>query len=190
MRPMKMCARFCFHANSAVSPRPSTTRETTASSRIRPQAPTREGSRSEVKPTRQPLHGLVAVSVGRRHGRAAGAGRLQRAHHDVRLSIPRETVHKGCFGDKPGVVMCSFASDDGPREGERSWCGSWRQRSSRPVLSLRHPPARLLAMIWPNIAAKAGSLITSFSWMATVRAVLLSWPPVMIRAGLGTIPPS
>ena len=57
-------------------------------------------------------------------------------------------------------------------------------------LSLRQPPARLLAMIWPNIAANAGSLITSFSWIATVRAVLLSRPPVMMRAGSGTIAPS
>jgi len=70
---------------------------------------------------------------------------------------------KGCFGDKPQMVMCSFASDDKPREGERLWCRWGRQRSSRPVLSLRQPPARLLAMIWPNIAAKAESLITSFS---------------------------
>ena len=76
---------------------------------------------------------------------------------------PCETVRKGCFGDKPEVVTCSFTSDSKLGEGRRLWCRWWRQRSSRPVLSLRQPPARLLAMIWPNIAANAESLINSFS---------------------------
>jgi hypothetical protein len=52
-----------FHEDSALSPRSSTARETTASSRIRPQAPTREAARSECKAARRPLHRLVAVSV-------------------------------------------------------------------------------------------------------------------------------
>jgi hypothetical protein len=78
-------------------------------------------------------------------------------------AFPRETARNGCFGDKPEVVMCCCASDGQPREGERVWCRWWRQCPSGAVLCLRQPPARLLAMIWPNIAAKAKSLITSFS---------------------------
>jgi hypothetical protein len=56
-------------------------------------------------------------------------------------------------------IRC-FATVSEP--GERApW--QWRQPLARPVLSLRQPPARLLAMIWRNIAVKAGSLIAS-SW--------------------------
>ena len=56
--------------------------------------------------------------------------------------------------------------------------------------SLRQPPARLLAMICLNMAERAGALMVSPWRMATVRAVLLSWPPVMIPSGSGTMPPS
>ncbi len=42
-------------------------------------------------------------------------------------------------------------------------------------------------MIWRNIAVRAGSLIGSPRRTATVRAVLLSWPAVMMPSGSGTI---
>jgi hypothetical protein len=48
----------------------------------------------------------------------------------------------------------------------------------------------LLATICRNIAVRAGALIGSPSRIATVRAVLLSWPDVMIPSGSGTMPPS
>jgi hypothetical protein len=64
------------------------------------------------------------------------------------------------------------------------------QAPSRAALILRQPPARLLAMICLNIAASAGSLIGSPSRKATVRAVLLSWPAVMMPSGSGTMAPS
>lgn len=35
----------------------------------------------------------------------------------------------------------------------------------RPCFSFRQPPARLLAMIWRNIAKRAGRLICSPSWI-------------------------
>lgn len=54
-----------------------------------------------------------------------------------------------------------------------------------PALILRQPPARLLATMCRNIASSAGSLIVSPSRKATVRAVLLSWPAVMIPSGSG-----
>ena len=57
-------------------------------------------------------------------------------------------------------------------------------------LSLRQPPARLLAMICRNIARSARSLIGSPRRKATVRAVWLSWPAVMMPSGSGTIAPS
>ena len=60
----------------------------------------------------------------------------------------------------------------------------------RSRFSLRQPPARLLAMICRNIALSAGALMASPRRTATVRAVLLSWPAVMIPSGSGTIPPS
>jgi hypothetical protein len=41
-------------------------------------------------------------------------------------------------------------------------------------LILRHPPARLLAMIWENISLSAPVLIFSFWRIETVRAALLS----------------
>jgi hypothetical protein len=56
--------------------------------------------------------------------------------------------------------------------------------------NLRQPPARLLAMICRNMAARAGALMVSPWRTATVRAVLLPWPPVMIPSGSGTMPPS
>jgi len=58
------------------------------------------------------------------------------------------------------------------------------------AFNLRQPPARLLATICRNIAVRAGALIGSPSRIATVRAVLLSWPDVMIPSGSGTMPPS
>lgn len=57
-------------------------------------------------------------------------------------------------------------------------------------LSLRQPPARLLAMICLNMAVRAGALMGSSSRKATVRAVLLPWPPVMMPSGSGTMAPS
>ena len=55
--------------------------------------------------------------------------------------------------------------------------GNDRARTDRAVqlsrLSLRQPPARLLAMICLNMAVRAGALMVSPSRMATVRAVLL-----------------
>jgi YceI-like domain len=56
--------------------------------------------------------------------------------------------------------------------------------------NLRQPPARLLAMICLNMAVRARALIVSPWRTATVRAVLLPWPPVMIPLGSGTMPPS
>ena len=54
----------------------------------------------------------------------------------------------------------------------------------------RQPPARLLAMICRNMAVSAGRLIGSPRRNETVRAVLLSWPAVMMPSGSGTMPPS
>jgi hypothetical protein len=55
-------------------------------------------------------------------------------------------------------------------------------------LSARLPPlARLLAMIWRNIASSAGVLMAWPCRMATVRAYLLSCPPVMIPSRSGTL---
>jgi hypothetical protein len=56
--------------------------------------------------------------------------------------------------------------------------------------SLRQPPARLLAIICSNMAVRAGALMVSPWLTATVRAVLFSWPPVMIPSGSGTMAPS
>ncbi len=56
--------------------------------------------------------------------------------------------------------------------------------------SLRQPPARLLAMMCWNMVLRAGALMASPWRMATVRAVLLSWPAVMIPSGSGTMAPS
>ena len=64
------------------------------------------------------------------------------------------------------------------------------QELSRTALSLRQPPARLLATISLSIPESAASLNVSPSRIATVRAVLLSCPPVMIPSGSGTIAPS
>jgi len=58
------------------------------------------------------------------------------------------------------------------------------------LFSFRQPPARLFAMICRSIAVRAGALIDSFSRIASVRAVLFSWPAVMIPSGSGTIAPS
>jgi hypothetical protein len=57
------------------------------------------------------------------------------------------------------------------------------------VLSLRHPPARLLAMICWSIAVRARALIMSPRWNEIIRAVLFSWPAVMMPSGSGTNPP-
>ena len=59
-----------------------------------------------------------------------------------------------------------------------------------PAFSLRQPPARLLAMICRNMAARAGALMASPCLTATVRAVELLWPAVMIPSGSGTMAPS
>ena len=104
--------------------------------------------------------------------------------------------------------------DDGggePRSGQRVVEGSWASslkardvpvshggdRASRAghyppaaALSLRQPPARLLATICSNIACNAGALIVSPSWMEICRPVLLPWPLVMMFSGSGTIAPS
>jgi hypothetical protein len=48
----------------------------------------------------------------------------------------------------------------------------------------------LFAMICRNIAVSAGALMVSPRRMATVRAVELSWPAVMIPSGSGTMAPS
>src|SRR5438309_7175 len=58
------------------------------------------------------------------------------------------------------------------------------------ALILRQPPARLLAMICLNMAVSARRLIFSPSLYATVRAVVLSCPAVMMPWGSGTMPPS
>lgn len=60
-------------------------------------------------------------------------------------------------------------------------------RAQPPALILRQPPARLLAMICLNISVSAGALMASPSRKATVRAILLSWPAVMMPCGSGTI---
>ena len=57
-------------------------------------------------------------------------------------------------------------------------------------LILRHPPARLLAMICRNISPRAWVLIFSFWRIETMRPVLLSWPAVMMPSGSGTMVPS
>jgi hypothetical protein len=55
------------------------------------------------------------------------------------------------------------------------------------ALSRRQPPARLLAMIALNIATSGSGLIGSPCRNDTVRAVLFSWPAVMIPSGSGTM---
>jgi hypothetical protein len=56
--------------------------------------------------------------------------------------------------------------------------------------SLRQPPARLLAMMCLIMAVRAAALMVSPARTATVRAVLLPWPAVMIPSGSGTMAPS
>jgi hypothetical protein len=48
------------------------------------------------------------------------------------------------------------------------------------ALQPRQPPPRLLAMICLNMALSVGALMTSPWRIATVRAVLLRWPAVVI----------
>src|SRR2546430_6406791 len=63
-----------------------------------------------------------------------------------------------------------------------------KHRSQR--FNFRQPPARLFAMICLTMALSAAALRVSPWRTATVRAVLLSWPAVMIPSGSGTVPPS
>ena len=58
------------------------------------------------------------------------------------------------------------------------------------VLSLRHPPARLLAIICLSMAVRARRLVGSPCRNEMVLAVLLVCPAVMIPSGSGTMPPS
>jgi len=59
-----------------------------------------------------------------------------------------------------------------------------------PALSSRQPPTQSLAMTCQNMAINACVVTASPYQMATVRPVLLAWPPVMIPSGPGTMPPS
>src|SRR5437588_12826784 len=61
---------------------------------------------------------------------------------------------------------------------------------SQEVLSLRQPPARLLATMCLRMAVRAGELIVSPSWKEIILAVLLLCPAVMMPSGSGTIAPS
>jgi hypothetical protein len=65
-----------------------------------------------------------------------------------------------------------------------------RQKAQCSCLSIRQPPARLLAMIALNMAVRAVVFRVSPLRTAMVRAVLFSWPAVMIPCGSGTMPPS
>ena len=74
-----------------------------------------------------------------------------------RLRSPAATIGKCAPEDMRCFATVSRRRKNG------LWYRQWPHSLARPVLSLRQPPARLLAMIWRNIAAKAESLIASFS---------------------------
>ena len=136
--------------NSALSPRPSTTRETTGSSRIRPQAPTR----------RQPDH-----SANRRASRCIASSRSALGYRDVRAGADARRVAASARGScdrggyfssaRRGTGECArqaAAVEARARNGVArralgwsscGWCGfrgPKRTRSSLPLA--RSPPTR------------------------------------------------
>jgi hypothetical protein len=140
---------------------------------------------------------LSSESIRSSHAQRASNVRPVRPNPAGARSAPRERP----AGSSPHARP-SFANAAGGAERARP-AGSARtarpsfanlaafpQAPSWAALILRQPPARLLAMICLNIAASAGSLIGSPSRKATVRAVLLSWPAVMMPSGSGTMAPS
>jgi hypothetical protein len=118
----------------------------------------------------------------------------QRAHRRAPpVQCLRQARTRGQGGSCRGGGYLRAGSDIGYRERRFSAAlisieGLIRHYMFR--LILRHPPALLLAMICLIIAMRARALIGSPRRMATVRAVVLSWPPVMIPSGSGTIAPS
>src|SRR5215470_16918527 len=92
---------------------------------------------------------------------------------------------RGCGDEGPRRVY-SAAPERDPITANRPLCF----KNQLSAFNLRQPPARLLAMICLNMAVSAGALTVSPCRTATVRAVLLPWPPVMIASGSGTMPPS
>src|SRR4029453_18031687 len=72
--------------------------------------------------------------------------------------------------DTGGVELPNLGRD----LGHGHWRVSLHADPCSCFLILRHPPARLLAMMCRNISPRARVLIVSFSRIATVRAVVLS----------------
>ena len=121
--------------------------------------------------------------------RAASAARRSICCREARISTGSRTTRTAHRLTPPaGWVPGRRTSSPG--------CASWEpvppvDRPPHPSgFNVRQPPARLLAMMCLNMAVRAGALMTSPWRKATVRAVLLSWPAVMIRSGSGTMPPS
>src|SRR6476661_10162300 len=99
----------------------------------------------------------------------------------------------GHHGSLPTGTWLPFTGSQSltvPGRGHENASRTFAHNYVGPCLSLRQPPARLLAMIARNMASRAGALIVSPFRTATVRAVLLVWPPVMIPSGSGTMAPS
>src|SRR5215470_17136592 len=89
-----------------------------------------------------------------------------------------------CHGDLRHLPSCSSSTSSAPGDQLHRVVGR------RFAVSFLQPPARLFAIICLNIAVRAWALIFSPCRIATVRAVLLSCPLVMMPCGSGTIPPS
>lgn len=88
------------------------------------------------------------------------------------------------YGDFRHPPSCSNSTSSAPGDQLHRVVGR------RFAASFLQPPARLFAIICLNIAVRAGALIFSPCRIATVRAVLLLCPPVIMPCGSGTIPPS
>lgn len=96
------------------------------------------------------------------------------------------------MGVPNGHDLATTARWTGLRSTAAHYRGPLRTRRTRIVsqlsrLSLRQPPALLLAMIRLNIALSSDALIVSPRWIASGRASKLSCPPTMIFSGSGTI---
>ena len=116
----------------------------------------------------------VFVQVEGRQDQDAGP------HPASKCSGPPHHQGQGCF-EGPGLIRSLLSR-------RVSGIGRLRTRVIQPWRwSFRQPPARLFAMMALTIRVSARALIASPRRIATVRAVLFSWPAVMIPSGSGTI---
>ena len=139
----------------------------------------------------------LARARGRDRARAAGARARARARNPARggsglteICGPKGAIMSATSTTGRRWVLTDLVVIRCGRTGSPPRARTPREPLEFPRFSLRQPPALLLAMICSNIAVRAGALMASPSRIATVRAVLLSWPPVMIFSGSGTIAPS